>query len=100
MAAMNHSTAFLPRTIHLGLTAPDRKAIEQQIDALIALLDEFDGDADLEPDHDSYDPCDHGEPDMFHPTLPIYGTDQSVGPINGDAIFEVHLRKYEQGTKR
>lgn len=100
MAAMTPSTAFLPRTIQLGLSAPDRQAIEQQIEALISLLDEIDGDPDLEPDHDSYDPCDHGEPDMFHRTLPTYGADQSAGPINGDAIFEVHLRRYEQGTIR
>lgn len=100
MAAMTPSTAFLPRTIHLGLSAFDRKAVERQIEALIDLLDQIDGDADLEPDHDAYDPCDYGEPDLYHRTLPAYAIDQSTGPLNADAIFEAHLREMQREANR
>ncbi|WIA56562.1 hypothetical protein N6H05_01670 [Sphingobium sp. WTD-1] len=96
MAAMTPSTAFLPRTIHLGLSSIDRKAIEQQIEALIDLLDQIDGDADLEPDHDAYDPCDHGEPVEHMGTLPQYGGDQSKGPLN----FQAAYRVYAEGAIR
>jgi hypothetical protein len=76
------TAAFLPRTIHLGPMPTDRKAIEAQIEALIDILDQIDGDADLEPDHESYDACDLGEPDLFLPILPLYGVDQSRGMTN------------------
>lgn len=82
---------FMPRTIRLGLSSRDRATVERQIEALIDLLDEMDGDPDMEPDHDDYDGCDAGEPDMFHRTLPIYGEDQSAGPLNTDAIFEAYV---------
>lgn len=87
MAAIIPSTAFLPRTIHLGLTAMDRKAIEAHIESLIELLDQVDGDADIEPDHEDYDGCDAGEPTGYAEILPRYGADQSTGPVNGHEIY-------------
>jgi hypothetical protein len=72
----------LPRTIYLGIMPGDRKAIEAQIEALIEALDQIDGDPDLEPDYEDYDITDLGEPDLFLPTLPRYGMDQSRGPTN------------------
>lgn len=91
MAVMVPSTAFLPRTIHLGVMPTDRKAIEAQIEALIDMLDLIDGDPDLEPDYEDYDPCDLGEPDQHLETLPQYGEDQSAGPTNFDAAYEAHM---------
>ncbi len=87
MAAIIPSTAFLPRTIHLGLTAMDRKAIEAQIESLIELLDQVDGDTDLEDDEIEADPCDRGEPTGYAEILPRYGADQSTGPVNGHEIY-------------
>lgn len=97
MAAIIPSTAFLPRTIHLGLTAMDRKAIEQQIETLIELLDQFDGDADFEPDHENYDACDLGEPQGYLDTLPRYSLDQTKGPINECGAFKAHDLARSQG---
>ncbi|WP_288804621.1 hypothetical protein [uncultured Novosphingobium sp.] len=94
MAAIIPSTAFLPRTIHLGLTAMDRRAIEAQIESLIELLDQFDGDPDLEPEHEDYDACDAGEPANFVEMLPVYGLDQSKGPLNEREAIEDHQRRF------
>lgn len=90
MGAPNPQAQFLPRTITLGLMPMDRKAIERQIDALIDLLDQIDGDPDMEPDHEDYDPCDFGERREFMATVPIYGIDQSEGPLNAELAWEIH----------
>lgn len=92
MAVMIPSTAFRPRTISLGLTALDRKAVERQIEELIELLDTLDGDPDLEEDELHEDPLDLGEPDNFMETPPIYGLDQSKGPVNERAAYDAHMR--------
>lgn len=81
------STVFFPRSIRLGLSSRDRRAVEQQIEALIDLLDELDGDPDLEAEHDDHDDCEWGEPLNYAHVLPVYGIDQSVGPLN---IHEIH----------
>lgn len=90
MAAISPSTDFLPRTITIGLPGRDRLAIERQIEMLIDLLDSFDGDADLEPDHEDYDACDLGEPVLTSDILPAYGEDQSTGPLNAREVFGVY----------
>lgn len=59
----------------------NRQAIEDQIERLIGLLDEIDGDPDMEPDHEDYDACDLGEPQTYEDELPVYAIDQSLGPI-------------------
>jgi len=63
----------------------DRQAIEQQIELLIGILDEIDGDPDLEPDHEDYDACDLGEPQTYDDEPPVYEIDQSLGPIGAPA---------------
>jgi len=76
---------FRPRVISLGLSAHDRAAIEAKIEELIAFLDEIDGDPDLEDDDPSGDPLDAGEAPEATPIMPmqpIYGIDQTKGPIN------------------
>lgn len=93
MAVMVPSTAFLPRTIHLGVMPTDRKAIEAQIEALIDMLDLIDGDPDLEPDYEDYDACDRGEPLQHVKDLPRYGIDQSKGPINCMEVFGATLEE-------
>jgi hypothetical protein len=88
MAAQIHSTAFLPRTISLGLSARDRYAIERQIEEL---LDAIDGDADLEEDDFPGDEADW-EMDRTNPImLPRYGVDQSTGPINFQEAEDAYL---------
>jgi hypothetical protein len=95
MAALKHSTVFQPRTITLGLSAFDRKAIERQIEELIALLDQVDGDVDLEDDELHEDPLDLGEAPNVHGMMPRYGADQSVGPNNyRQAEHEVRLAMF------
>ncbi|WP_043146437.1 hypothetical protein, partial [Sphingobium xenophagum] len=86
-AVMIPSTAFRPRTIALGLTSTDRKAVERQIEELIELLDTLDGDPDLEEDELHEDPCDLGEPTGYAEILPRYGADQSKGPVNGYELY-------------
>lgn len=92
MATQFHSTAFVPRTITLGLSALDRKAVERQIEELIALLDTIDGDTDLEEDELHEDPLDAGEAEEYLATWPIYGPDQSAGPLNEHQACEAHRR--------
>lgn len=92
MAVNIPSTAFLPRTISLGLSALDRCVIERQIEDLIALLDQIDGDCDLEDDELHDDPLDLGEPREFAMMLPVYGTDQSRGPVNEREVYAEEIR--------
>lgn len=92
MAAPISSTVFLPRTIALGLTARDRRAIERQIEELIDLLDAIDGDADMEEDDFPGGDDDFGEDDRTNRVvLPRYATDQSSGPINVREADEAYL---------
>lgn len=69
-----------------------RDQIEQLIEAAIAFCDEQDGDTDLEDDDPAGDPLDSGEDEDWRPEgirllKPVYGTDQSLGPINEDETF-------------
>lgn len=73
----------------------DRKAIESQIEALLWLLDEMDGDPDVEEEEDVCAAHDDGcgavwingqlywgsEEDEPQGTIPIYGVDQRAKPI-------------------
>jgi len=76
--------------VHPQFVLANREAIENEIERLIALLDMCDGDPDLEDDDPAGDTLDeHGEAVGHHgqgllPTLPRYGLDQSLGPINHD----------------
>lgn len=93
MAVNYPSTAFRPRTIALGLTVLDRKAVERQIEELIELLDTLDGDPDLEEDELHEDPLDLGEAENLYDTVPIYGLDQSRGPLNERAAYQAHRQR-------
>ncbi|WP_289145559.1 hypothetical protein [uncultured Sphingobium sp.] len=62
------------------LRPEDRSAVEAQIEALIALLDDEDGDPDYEPEDDQgIDDVPH---DQRHDLIPVYGVDQTGGPVN------------------
>ena len=54
MAIHHHSTVFQPRTNPVAFAPFNREAIENQIEALLCLLDEMDGDPDIE---DSDEDC-------------------------------------------
>lgn len=70
--------------------AISRRAIEAEIERLIALLDAADGDDDLEDDRED-DPLDHGEEDESRGLiLPIYDVDQSTGPVNERQMLRDH----------
>lgn len=82
----------------LALPYPlDRKAISDQIETLIGLLDAMDGDFDLEPEEDycvaGDDGCaplilngrtHWGSPDEAAVIVARYGIDQSLGPVNAE----------------
>ena len=70
------------------LRPEDRYAVEAQIEALIALLDDEDGDPDLEPE-DDFGVCDTPH-DQEHPLVPAYGIDQSAGPVNHAIACQMH----------
>lgn len=95
---MNMFQKPMPRTITLGLTSLDRKAIEQHIEELVTLLDELDGDPDLEDDELHEDPLDLGESarDVGPPLK--YGIDQSKGYIGfkGSATDCADRRRLEE----
>lgn len=83
---------FLPRTITLGIHTVSRKAIEQQIEFLIDLLDQIDGDPDMEPDVHEFDPLDFGEEDFCSTVKPRYRIDQSTGPTNAKEARDMVFR--------
>ena len=69
--------------IHTRFALINRAAIEAEIERLIGLLDLADGDCDLEEDDPSGDNVLDMELDEDAVALcPIYGEDQSLGPIN------------------
>ena len=93
------SYAFVLPPVPRYLRPEDRALIEEQIEALIALLDEQDGDCDLEEDDHSGDPLDQGEAQADTPIAPIqpfYGIDQSLGPINEDDAHRAWRRLLER----
>lgn len=92
MAINIPSTAFAPCTITLALSSDDRAVIERQIEALIDLLDRFDGDPDLEDDELNDDALDLGEETRQLPDLPVYAIDQRQGPLNFDQAYAQHRR--------
>lgn len=68
----------------MRLHPADRAAIEDHIEQLLYMLDQDDGDCDIEEDDPSYDPLEDNEALGFEPlpTLPIYAVDQSLSPVN------------------
>jgi len=79
--------------IHARFALTNRAAIEAEIERLIAMLDELDGDCDLEDD----DPAGGNVCDELHDTgeyyflLPRYGVDQTQGPLN-----ELEAERYQR----
>lgn len=84
---------------HFRITPAHRGRIEDQIEALIALLDRDDGDPDLEDDDPAGDPLDErGEAQTedgteLLRTRPLYALDQSLGPINETAALKARARE-------
>lgn len=76
------SMHFALPTFPRCLRPQERVAIESQIEALIALLDEDDGDCDIEQDDDSGGNVLDEEHDLHENLIPIYGIDQAAGPTN------------------
>lgn len=81
----------LPAT--LGRAAAARE-IGETIDALIALMDDLDGDPDAEDD----DPAggsaeDVGETEDWPIGMPEYGVDQTLGPTNQAAAQRAHYER-------
>lgn len=69
-----------------GTMLPNREAIENEIERLIALLDAYDGDPDLEDDDPGggnvEDEPQMGEGQEYYRLLPVYRIDQTLGPVN------------------
>ena len=82
--------------VHAKFSLSNRAEIEAEIERLIGLLDTADGDCDLEPEHDFCLAGDDGcaeiwrngerlwgaETDQTLTVVPLYGIDQSRGPVN------------------
>lgn len=81
--------------LHPTFVLANRQAIEDEIERLIGLLDLVDGDPDREDDDPAGDELDEGgEAPASHgvlATLPQYGLDQSLGPINYLEAERAHL---------
>lgn len=107
MAAESHSASASPRPhVHVAdLTAVlarlDTATLEAVAAAVIDILDTRAGDSDLEDDDPAGDALDeHGE----HPSddgctilaiRPIWGADQTAGPVNVRAAIAAHLEEDE-----
>lgn len=71
--------------LHAQFALANRRAIADEIERLIALLDIVDGDCDLEDDDPAGSDNEDAEGDHGRGLLrelPRYGVDQSAGPIN------------------
>ncbi|MCW6531188.1 hypothetical protein NED98_13125 [Sphingomonas sp. MMSM20] len=81
--------------LHPTFALANRQAIEDEIERLIGLLDLVDGDSDREDDDPAGDELDErGEAASSRgilTTLPKYGLDQSLGPINYLEAERAHL---------
>lgn len=88
-AALHSRAIFNPLPYKLSLHPVDRAAIEARIEELIAFLDAQDGDCDLE-DGDSDQDHDGREPPESYATLPVFGVDQSLGPVNEREAIRAH----------
>ena len=67
------------------LTPFDRRMIGDIIEQLVEVLDLAAGGFDLEDDDHSGDALDVGEGEQEYELRPVYGLDQSLGPINEHA---------------
>jgi hypothetical protein len=79
----------------------NRRAIADAIERLVSILDEIDGDPDIEEDDWPGDPLDQGELDGTRGVmLPRYDIDQTKGPINeAEAVREHRRREMEAGWR-
>lgn len=107
MAAESYYASVSPRPyphaadLTAVLARLDTATLETVAAAAIDILDERAGDPDLEDDDPAGDALDeHGE----HPSddgctilaiKPIWGTDQTAGPVNGRAAIAAHLEEDE-----
>jgi hypothetical protein len=64
--------------------------LERMADRIIERLDQIDGDPDLEEGEDLEPEPDGAEQE--YPLMPVYGIDQSEGPINEVAAHKAYLR--------
>ncbi len=88
--------------IHAQFALANRRIIANEIERLIALLDLADGDCDVEDDDPAGDGLDErGEcltddgSEMLR-TFPLYGLDQSAGPVNEQEASFVRRRELMQ----
>jgi hypothetical protein len=89
--------------VHAQFALANRVEIENEIERLIALLDLADGDWDAEDDDPAGDPLDErGEEPAscgreLLTMMPIYGSDQTRGPINKEAALQLRDRQRMAG---
>lgn len=85
------------------ITPAMRAAIEIHIENMIALLDTADGDPDIEDDDPAGDPLGRGEEEDWRPngivlSRPVYGADQSRGPVNERQVANEYYRAMERAA--
>lgn len=83
--------------IHARFNLANRAAIEAEIERLISMLDDLDGDCDIEEDDPAggnvEDERQAAEGEEFFRLLPRYGLDQTLGPINELEAYGLHRRE-------
>ena len=100
--ALDRATLFHPRRgtrFHRLLSTLSADEVEDAIEALIARLDQMTPDEDMEDD----DPAGGNildEPHDQHENLiPLYGIDQTTGPINEVEACNTYLRRHLEEDK-
>lgn len=91
----NDNSGDPPPSAPATLSRPFRRQIETAIERLIALLDTFDGDCDIEDDdpqgqadEDCVNMAIQGHTDDWVELLPKYGDDQTKGPTNSVSAYQ------------
>jgi hypothetical protein len=108
-------SAFYVQPGHLPypLKIPSKADLDAAIEALLELRNAMDGDTDQEPEEDQCEAGDHGggfvslghksgwgaREDDLGVAVPIYGVDQSQGPINEQAAQDEYFRRRNEADR-
>lgn len=90
------SRALAIHRIEAQVALANRRAIEDEIGRLFALLDAADGDPDRECEDQAVDDgeCDE-ERSAVLPIFPRYSVDQSLGPVNEQNGMRAYYRELQ-----
>lgn len=86
--SIHNVISLRPRVVTLRIGYEDRKAIEEEVERLLTVLDDLDGDPDLEPETDLCTAGDDGCGE-FYLNGPRWGSEYADTPEWAPAVREL-----------